>query len=125
MEHDEMNVSSQADEANVTPLRSVPKADRAADLDAALANKLRDKLREAADIDRARSDRELHRQAEGLAEVLRLEISGVRDGNGCWLGSDPVEYHIQAMEHALQQYRQRTATFRDLTPPYSDQDAPF
>ena len=88
--------------------------------DAALGEALRRTLNRAESIDRALSERALLSRAEGLAEVLRLEISGERDGNGCWSGSDPVEWHIEAMEDALQRYRQRVATIRQLVPPVQD-----
>ena len=44
----------------------------------------------------------MQREAFNLIRILELEISGIRDGNGYWSGSDPVGgtvMDLAALEH--------------------------
>jgi len=41
--------------------------------------------------DRLEKLREMSRSAYELIQVIELEISGIRDGDGCWHGSDPLD----------------------------------
>ena len=44
--------------------------------------------------ERGKALAELSRQAYGLIRVIELERSGIRDGDGCWHGSDPLDATI-------------------------------
>lgn len=45
------------------------------------------------------------RQARGLIETLALEASGVRDGDGCWSGGDPIDYYHRSLVETLDELR--------------------
>lgn len=47
---------------------------------------------------------DLAKEARRLAEIVALEASGVRDGDGTWHGSDGLDYALDEIEprvHAL------------------------
>ena len=46
---------------------------------------------------------QIHRTATSLVEVLDLEISGVRDGDGTWVSGNPVEHYFREMHRLLTQ----------------------
>lgn len=63
--------------------------------------KLRDMLWEVARVERARMDRLILKAAESLVDVLRKEVDGTRDGDGLWIGSDPVQHAIDELREVL------------------------
>lgn len=54
--------------------------------------------------ERAQFDRDLLDKAKELVRVLELEVSGVRDGDGLWHGSDCVAHCIHEAQELLERY---------------------
>ncbi len=60
---------------------------------------------EPATGDRAEKLRELSRLAYELIRVIELEISGIRDGDGAWHGSDPLDGTVLQISDCWQRFK--------------------
>ena len=58
---------------------------------------------EEATGDRAEKLRELSRLAYELIRVIELEAAGIRDGDGYWHGSDPLDGAVSQISDCYQQ----------------------
>ena len=54
-----------------------------------------------------------------LIKIIELERSGIRDGDGCWSGSDPMGGAARELAGLIEEYERRTKSADD-TPPITD-----
>ena len=60
---------------------------------------------EAAEGARAEKLRELSRLAYELIRMIELEMSGIRDGDGAWHGSDPLDGTVLQISDCWQRFK--------------------
>ena len=52
-------------------------------------------------------------EAFELIKIVELEISGIRDGDGFWGGSDPLTHFVSGIDSLFDQFRQLDKVYRE------------